>query len=235
MGIGGAKRAGQRSRTVYEDWLAWLPQEMDQLFASTRNDLECSNLILSIALDEALGLCEQERYRLARERAVAFLELFDRLANQLGAVVRSLKNHGSHFGVLPSVKALSPSNYRGATAQKLSTVSNLLAKVVFRSRTRFFHKLHVIEEIIDGTQKQARAIVESVSQDDMVLPENGWKELEVLSYDLNTCMGETIVVLKSYFCALPPEELDSFRQALAQQARTETATKWAPTTPLREK
>src|ERR1019366_10764781 len=111
MGVQGAKRAGQRSRTVYEDWLAWLPQEMDQLFDSTRNELESSNLILSIALDEALALCEQEHYVYAKERAVVFVELFDRLAGRLGVVVRAIKTHGSHFGVLPSVTSLSASNF----------------------------------------------------------------------------------------------------------------------------
>ena len=45
-------------------------------------------------------------------------------------------------------------------------------------------------------------------------PERAWQELEVLGYDLNTCMGETTVILKSFFCALPPEELEAFRQKL---------------------
>jgi hypothetical protein len=39
----------------------------------------------------------------------------------------------------------------------------------------------------------------------------------VLGYDLNTCMGETTVVLKSFFCVLPIEELESFRQKLVLQ------------------
>jgi hypothetical protein len=223
MGAVGAKRSGQRSRTVHEDWLAWLPQEMDQLFDSTRNELENSNVILSVALEEALALCEQGQYEFARERAGVFAEVFERLAVRLCLVIRTIKTHGSHFGILPNVTSLSASNFRGTTAQRISTMSTLLGKVLFRSRTRFFHKLQALGEIIEELQKETHKIAEDVSQGVALFPDQAWRELEVLGYDLNTCMGETTIVLKSFFCALPVEELDSFRQLLCQQVPTPRA------------
>jgi hypothetical protein len=235
MGVEGTKRAGHRSRTVYEDWLAWLPQEMDQLFDATRNELESSNLILSVALDEALSLCEDRKYSHAVERATVFGELFDRLATHLSTIVRGIKNHGSHFGILPSVTALSASNFRGTAAQKISTMNSLLAKVLFRSRTRFFHKLHSLEEIIDALQGQVHTVVDTICHDSVREPDREWRELEVLAYDLNTCMGEAIIVLKSYFCALPPAELESFRKKLAEQVPAPMRRVHLPTYPLQEK
>jgi len=217
MGDFRAKRAGQRSRTVREDWFAWLPEEMDQLFGATRSELECSNGILSVALDEALALCEQEQFTVAKERVTAFAGLFDRLAIRLRLVIRTIEEHGSHFGTLPNVTALASENFRGTTAQRISFMDNLLAKIVFRGRTRFFHKLHALKEIIEELQKETRAIVEDVSYGALVYPGRTWRELEVLGYDLNTCMGETTVVLKSFFCALPAEELEAFRQKLVMQ------------------
>jgi hypothetical protein len=212
-----AKRAGQRSRTVREDWTAWLPEEMDQLFGATRNELECSNAILSVALDEALALCERQQFTIASERAVVFAGLFDRLAIRLRIVIRTIEEHGTHFGTLPNVTALASENFRGTTAQRISFMDGLLAKVVFRGRTRFFHKLHALREIIEELQKETRVIVEDVSDGAPLFPDRAWRELEVLCYDLNTCMGETTVVLKSFFCVLPPEELESFRQKLITQ------------------
>jgi hypothetical protein len=217
MGALRAKRAGQRSRTVREDWFAWLPEEMDQLFGATRSELESSNVILSVALDEALALCEQEQFALARERAMAFVELFDRLAIRLRNVIHTIEDHGSHFGTLPNVSALAPENFRGTTAQRVSFMNSMLARVLFRSRTRFFHKLHALREIIEELQKESRAIVENVSDGVPSFPDRVWRELEVLGYDLNTCMGETTVVLKSFFCVLPAEELEAFRQKLVAQ------------------
>ena len=218
MGVARAKRVGQRSRTVREDWFAWIPNEMDQLFDATRQELESSNFILSITLDEALSLCKGGQFNFARDRVTVIASLFDRLAGRVGHVIGAIKDHGSHFGTLPNVSPLSPSNFRGATAQRVSFMNNLLAKVVFRERTRFFHKLYSLGEIVDDAQKEAGAILAAISQGSSQVPDQAFQLLEVLGYDLNTCMGETTILLKSFFCALPPEELETFRAKLVKLA-----------------
>jgi len=213
-----AKRAGQRSRTVHEDWFAWIPDEMDQLFDATRNEMETSNFILSISLDDALSLCKGGQFDSAKQRGIIIRGLFDRLAARVLHVIRTIRDHGSHFGTLPNVKPLSPSNFRGATAQRVSFMNNLLAKVLFGERTRFFHKLDSLGEITEDLQKEAHAILGGISEGMSEFPERAWRLLEVLGYDLNTCMGETTVILKSFFCALPPEELEAFRTKLVSPA-----------------
>jgi len=187
---------------------------MDQLFDATRHELESSNFILSITLDDALSLCKGGQFDSARERAIVIVGLFDRLAVRVGHVIRAIKDHGSHFGTLPNVKPLSTSNFRGATAQRVSFMNNLLAKVVFQERSRFFHKLYSLGEIVENLQKEAREIITEIYEGASEFPDRSWQLLEVLGYDLNTCMGETTVILKSFFCALPPEELETFRQKL---------------------
>jgi hypothetical protein len=218
LGITRAKRAGQRTRTVREDWSAWIPNEMDQLFDATRQELESSNDILNISLDEALSLCKGGKFDSAKERATVISGLFDRLAVRVCHVIRTIKDHGVHFGTLPNVQPLSPSNFRGSTAQRISFMNNLLAKVLFRERTRFFHKLQSLGEIVEDLQKEARAILAGISVGASQFPDRTWQLLEVLGYDLNTCMGETTILLKSFFCALPPEELETFREKLVNVA-----------------
>ena len=214
LGATRAKRAGQRSRTVREDWFAWIPNEMDQLFDATRAEMESSNFILSISLDEALSLCKRGELEYARDRATVIAGLFDRLAARVCHVIQTIKDHGSHFGTVPNVKPLYASNFRGTTAQRIALMDNVLAKVLFRERTRFFHKLHSLGEIIESLQKEARAILHDISEGVSQVPFRGWELLEVLGYDLNTCMGETTILLKSFFCALPAEELEAFRHKL---------------------
>jgi hypothetical protein len=214
LGVTRDKGAGQRSRTVREDWFAWIPNQMDELFDATRSGLECSNVILSIALDEGLALCKRGEFGSAKESAVVFGGLFDRLAVPLSLVIRTIKEHGSHFGTLPNVTPLVSSNFRGATSQRIARISGLLAMVVFRGRTRFFHKLDSLGEIIDELRMETRSTVAEVMDGVSVFPEHAWRDLEVLGYDLNTCMGETTVILKSFFCALPADELEAFRHKL---------------------
>jgi hypothetical protein len=215
MGASRARRAIHLTNSVRDDWFAWLPNEMDGLFDATRNELECSNAILSVALDEGLKLCDRGEYVLVREQAVVFAELFDRLAERLCLVIRNIEEHSSRFGTLPNVTALVHSNFRGNTAQRISRMSSLLARVVLRARSRFFHKLQSLKEIIEYLQGEVRETVEACSNSNELFPTQAWRELEVLGYDLNTCMSETTVILKSFFCVLPDEELDGFRQKLA--------------------
>src|SRR5258708_23222177 len=149
-----SKRAGQRSRSVREDWFACLPEEMAQLFGATRSELECFNGILSVALDEALTVCDQEQFTIAKERVAAFGGLFDRMATRLCFVIRTIEEHRSHFRTLPNVVALASENFRGPTAQRISFMHNLLANVILRRPARVFHTLHALHEIIEAPQKQ---------------------------------------------------------------------------------
>jgi hypothetical protein len=187
---------------------------MDQLFDATRAEMESSNFILSISLDEALSLCKRGEFECARDRATVIAGLFDRLAARVCHVIQAIKDHGSHFGTVPNVKPLYSSNFRGATAQRIALMDNVLAKVLFRERTRFFHKLHSLGEIIESLQGEARIILEEIPEGLSQGSFHAWQSLEVLGYDLNTCMGETTILLKSFFCALPAEELEAFRLKL---------------------
>ena len=188
---------------------------MDQLFDTTRNELESSNAILSITLDEAISLCKEGQFGSARERAIVFAGLFDRLAIRVCHVIRVLKDHGSRFGTLPHVAPLAPANFRGETAQRVSFMNQLLAKVLFRERTRFFHKLYSLDEIVAELQRQASAHVGGMAAGDFSVTERAWQQLEILGYDLSTCTSETTILLKSFFCALPFDQLDAFQQKLA--------------------
>jgi hypothetical protein len=189
---------------------------MDQLFGAARKELESSNFILSMSLDEALALCKLGEFASARERAIVVEGLLNRLAVRVCHVLHAIREHGSHFGTLPNVTPLASSNFRGSPAQKVALMDSVLAKVLFRERTRFFHKLHSLLEITEDLQKQAQGVLAGMSEGASELSEQAWQGLEVIGYDLNTCMVETTILLKSFFCALPPEELETFRQKLAE-------------------
>jgi len=166
----GSKRTGTRQdltpeRTVREDWFASLPEEMDQLFGATRNELESSNEILSVTLDEALALCEQGQLTLAKEKAVEFVALFDRLAIRLRLVIRTMEEHATYYWTSPKITALDAANFRGTTARRISFMDTLRARDrrnvgFFSGRARFLHKLHALKEIIEKLQLDCQKAVE---------------------------------------------------------------------------
>jgi trans-aconitate methyltransferase len=46
-----------------------------------------------------------------------------------------------------------------------------------------------------------------------------WECLDDCHFDLNTCLRETIVLLKSFLVAIPENELDGFEQTYRAQVR----------------
>ena len=213
-----AHRGFRRTASVQEDWVAWLPEEKDRLFDATLSELEISYGILSVSLDDAFNLCQQGKLGPAREQARIFGELFDRLAGRLRGILRSLYEHSREFGTFPNTAPLRPRFFRSERAQQVARSNNLLSLVRFRGRTRFFRKIAAMEEIVAGLQREARETAREIAEGMAVSWRKQWIRLEVLDYDLNTSFRETTVVLKSFFCALPNEELPVFRQRVLSLA-----------------
>lgn len=209
-----AKLWPQRARSVCEDWFAWLPAEKDRLFEATVNELEIFYSMLSVTLDEAFDQRGKGLLAHAQVEAGVSGELFDRLAARLVAALRALEDHARHFGTLPNVAPLNPDFFRGETAQRMARKSSLLQRVLFSTRSKFFHKLRAIAETVEDLQGEFRQVAEEIADGASLHPSAGWEALDVLHYDLNTCLRETIVVLKSFLCALPNEEVQPFGQKL---------------------
>jgi len=209
-----ANRGPRHSTSVQEDWLAWLPEEKDRLFDATRSELEICYAILSVSLNDAFNLCRQGKLAPAREQARMFAELFDRLAGRLRGILRSLHEHSRQFGTFANTAPLRPRFFRSERAQQVARANNVLSLVRFRARTRFFRKLGALEEIVAGLQREARETAGEIAAGVAVSWRKQWTRLEVLDYDLNTSLRETTVVLKSFFCALPSEELPAFWQRI---------------------
>jgi hypothetical protein len=133
----------------------------------------------------------------------------------LRGTLRSLYEHSRQFGTFPNTAPLRPRFFRSERAQQVARSNNLLALVRFRARTRFFRKLGALEEIVAGLQREARETARDIAEGMAVAWRKQWTRLEVLDYDLNTSLRETTVVLKSFLCVLPIEELPAFRQRVA--------------------
>jgi hypothetical protein len=200
--------------TVQRDWLASLPEGSHRLYGAALDELEAYYIMQSVTLNEVFDSWAAGRIMIAREYATVFAELLDRLADRLQGVLWAMEEHGRHYGTLPNVEPLDAQNFRGVIPQRIARTDALLATVLFHGRTRFFHKLHALVEALDGIQRESSAAAEALAEDGMGTLERECRALEVLDYDLNTCLRETIVVLKSFFCVLPSEEVGPFREKL---------------------
>jgi len=203
-----------RPTTVQQDWIAWLPEEKSCLFETTSDELEISYNILSVALDNAFTFCDQGKLVPAREQGSMFSDLFDRLTEQLRGVLRSLDEHGRQFGTQSRVAPLRADLFRSGCAHTVVRTDHWLSLVSLRRPGHFFRKLAVLDNLLIKLQAQMREIATEIGEGATLSLPCRWTHLEVLHHDLNTCFCETMIMMKSFLCAMPSGELLPFRKRL---------------------
>lgn len=203
-----------------------MPAEKARLFEGVVAEWNAGYGMLSVVLNEALALRADGRLVRAREQAANCADLLDRLAAPLVAALGAMEDHGRHFGTLPTIEPLNPSFFRGEAAQHTASKSSLLHRVLLSGRSRFFHKLRTLASTIEELGEEFHAAATDLADGTCTQPAMRWTSLDSLHYDLNTCLRETVVVLKSFLCALPSEELEAFRCKLEAPVP-------APSRPLR--
>lgn len=207
-------RRPQQPKSVCEDWIAWLPAEKQRVFDATQAQLEIPYTMLSVALNEALTLRAEGSLFHAREEAGVTPDLFDRLAAQMLIVLRAIEEQAQNLAVLPNVTPLVPENFRGAIAHRVSRKSNLLDRLLSSNRTRFSHKIRCLAQAAEELALGFRECAKEVASGNSVSSILDWDALDTFHYDMNTCLREAVIILKSFLIVLPEEDIRGFHLKL---------------------
>jgi len=166
--------------------------------------------MMSVALDDALSLRARAELVCARQQVSIATDLVSRFSGTLVAACHSIADQGRHVPDLPTVEPLHEEFFRGETAQSAASWNGLLHHVLFSERARFFHKLRILAHTIEQLCREFHQAAGEISDGVAVQPGASWTFLDAIHYDLNTCLREAEVVLKSFLRALPSEQLAGF-------------------------
>lgn len=200
----------RRGATVQDDWRAWLPDHKLEVFQTQLRLLESPYTMFSISLNEAIGLRGQGQVAKACQAVYMVSSLCTMMVHPLGALLRSLSEHARHFGTVPNAAPLDPENFHSSRCQRASKISGLFSRVLLTQRNRFFHKLSSLEEMIENLEREFHASAGELSDGAAVNTAVLWQSVDDCHFDLNTCLRETTVLLKSFLMAVPPEQLLPF-------------------------
>lgn len=201
-----------RHSSVQEDWRAWLPEHKAHVFDNLGRQLETAYTMLSVSLNEALALRQTGHLGMSRQVAVVTAELSGLLACPLAAMLRTLGEHARHHGIVPNTVPLDPSNFRASRSLRTARMSALLYKIMLSQRSQFLHKVHILHEMVEDLEKDFAAKVAEIAEVTSEDSGEAWISLDELHYDLNTCLRESVVLLKSFLVVLPEEELGDFER-----------------------
>jgi hypothetical protein len=211
-----------RKRTlpsVQDDWCAWLPQQKAQAFSAYVQELETVYLMFSVALNEALELRRAKLLTKSYRAATMTPALCARLSDNLGAILRSLGEHAKHYGTIPNTAPLDSSNFHGSKEQRTARMSDLLSRVLLTQRSQFLHKIHTLGEMAGDIGKGFQLAVDNLANGGSLDSTTDWQVMDNAHYDINTCLRETTVLLKSFMLVLPEDQMGAFHKTVGSQMR----------------
>lgn len=206
-----------RGMSVKDDWRAWLPNDKDEVFRRYVRQLEVGYNMLSVSLDEVLALRRDSLFGKAGQAVRVTVDLCNRFASPLVALLWSLGEHAKHHGTVPNAAPLDPSNFQGARGQRVARFSALLCRVLLTERSQFLYKISTLGEMVADLSQDFCAAAADISETGYLSSDSMWRVLDSSHYDLNTCLRETIVLLKSFLWALPDDELEVFQATVCTQ------------------
>lgn len=218
-----ARSLSARGTSVKEDWRAWLPEEKDRVFRTYVQQLEASYLMLSVSLNEAIEM--RQAGNLAKSFQVLYVTaaLCPRLTDPLAGILRALGDHAKHYGTMPNTAPLDPGNFQSIRGQRSARLSGLLSRVLLTQRSQFLHKIGTLHEMVVDLGREFYQSSDELASGASVDPISDWTVMDITHYDLNTCLREAIVLLKSFLRALPEDELTPFQEMVSRQMRVREA------------
>jgi hypothetical protein len=134
-------------------------------------------------------------------------------------LLRTLYHHAKHYGTIPNAAPLDPANFKGQKCQKSARLNSLLSHVLLSHRSQFLHKVNILVEMVDDLGEDYCLCATDLYDEVPVDPGKMWQLVDEDHYDLNTCLREAIVLLKSFLLVLPADQLTAFQQKILEQSK----------------
>ena len=203
--------------SVQQDWNSWLPPAKAAAFDSCVRQLETFYGMFSVSLNEALEFRRMGKSGQSCQAIFVIPALCARLARPLEGLLHTLGEHAKHFGIVPNIAPLDSSNFRGAHEQRTARMSDLLSFVLLTQRSQFLHKIDTLQEMVFSIRRHFSEIASDLGSGASSEPSSDWRAVDDAHFDLNTCMREAIVLLKSFLVVLPDDQLTVFRNSINAQ------------------
>ena len=121
----------------------------------------------------------------------------------------------SIFALFPNLSPLDPENFQQAKSRRAASFNGICSRIFLSQRSQFLHKISTLVELVENLNESFCDAAEELNDPSSLQPEREWDLLDASHYDLNTCLRESIVLLKCFLLALPEDQLLEFSSALS--------------------
>jgi hypothetical protein len=204
--------------SVQTDWYGWLPDAKLQAFREYAGEFEARYAMLSVSLNEAITHRDRGALTKSFQLVDVAPALCRRFTDHLQGLLRSLEEHAKHYGVVPSVAPLDAENFQGSRAHRSALMSSLLSRVLLSQRAQFLSKIATLREMVTDLGNDFCQAAEDLAATRATAESTPlWSAMDSGHYDLNTCLRESMILLKCFLRALPDDQLLRFQKTVANQ------------------
>jgi hypothetical protein len=202
--------------SVSQDWRMPLKGDKLHAYLNCIRRLETSYAMFSVNLDEAFGMRRNGRSLKANQVLSVAPALCQRLAQPLAGLLNVMLEQAKHFGITPNLAPLDAQNFQNSRSQRVALLNDLFSKILLSRKSQFSHKISALANLVEELDSSFEGAAEELASGDSFHPDRDWELLDSLHYDLNTCLREAVVLLKSFLHALPEPQLAAFQAALQE-------------------
>lgn len=170
--------------------------------------------MFSVTLNEAIEMRRGGFLAKAYQGLSVSTALCLRLTDPLAVLLRAFSEHANHYGTAPNVAPLDPVNFQSSKGKSCAKMSNLLSCVLLTQRANFLHKIGDLQELVEYLGRDFCGTVEELVTGAAGDSPGLWETAGTDHFDLNTCLRESFVLLKSFLRALPEGQLAAFERSV---------------------
>jgi hypothetical protein len=198
--------------TVEADWFGVLPASHLLAFRNYAKELESCYVMFSVSFNEAIDLRNHGSLAISLQAIALASALCARLSDSLENALASMARHSQEYGTMPSVAPLNPADFHSRRGKYSARRSYFLNRLKLSQQAKFLEKISALRALVANKATDFRKAAEDLaSSAPTVEPSPSlWASLDEDQFDLNTCLRESIVLLRCFLRSLRGEELASF-------------------------
>ena len=202
--------------SVEVDWFGALPAAHLKAFRSYAKELEAAYCLFSISLNEAIDLHESGLLTRSFQAIAGTPPLCGRLTNMLENLFLSLAEHSKKHGTDPSISALDPEDFHGDWERRSALKSLMWHCALLTRESQFQNKIRTLRSMVDHMGREFGTTAEALASQGIAIDSSDlWTAMDAWHFDLNTCVRESLVMLKCFLRVLPDDELRGFQETVS--------------------
>lgn len=192
-----------------------LSADADKIFQPISRELETQVILLGITLNEALGQRDAGNEENARRLARLAMCQWERLAEIVAILLKSIADHVPQTHSLVSVRDFTAHQFKSPAMVESMQAGALLHEVIFRSKSRYQFQVRVIRRAVETLTSEFGGCLRAAERASDAT-EGLWAAIDPSFHDFDLVVKESLLAFRAFLHALPVRMLTEVAAELAE-------------------